>query len=108
MTPDANLNPTPAPGAETLMHIPAASQPSTALILDRSYTLPSSLQDITFDAGRVTVQKYKANKDCVRSKLGNICIEEKGEYYKVTSRHNYRKGKMEDFTLWIFKGVTSL
>ena len=70
--------------------------------------LPSSLQDITFDAGGVTFQKYKANKDCVRSKLGNICIEEKGEYYKVTSRHNYRKGKMEDFTLWIFKGVTSL
>ena len=72
MTPDANLNPTPAPGAETLMHIPAASQPSTALILDTSYTLPSSLQDITFDAGWVTVQKYKANKDCMRSKLGNI------------------------------------
>ena len=46
MTPDANLNPTPAPGAETLMHIPAASQPSTALIRDRS-----CLQDITFDAG---------------------------------------------------------
>ena len=47
MTPGANLNPTPAPGAETLMHIPAASQPGTALIRDRSCLL-----DITFDAGR--------------------------------------------------------
>ena len=46
VTPGANLNPTPAPGAETLMHIPAASQPGTALILHRS-----CLQDITFDAG---------------------------------------------------------
>ena len=43
MTLDANLNPTPAPGAETLMHIPAASQPSTAFSLD-SYTLPSAIQ----------------------------------------------------------------